>query len=431
MLTETEARELLQRAAATIEVRPGAPIDATASRTRRWAVPLVTAAAVVLALVIGFAIADRNDGASPSPAPPVPHVTAVPSVFAFDADSAERMLSGLGLRVTRETIRTCEYAGGRAVRTSPEAGAPISRGQAVRLFVTETASGADCPVADTLAWKVLDFANGRGPSPAFASRVVAYVNGQRTTLTGTEAADVRTWKQGTALAALTALTRQVSQYRDAEPYLAITTGTRSSTCGTSQGIPAELRGRRSYLMEIALPTAGADHTCHSANVYTERNGSIDAIVVRVSDGAPQRAEGHEVLPSAARIAAKFLAFARSERDRVPLGAQVKLFVGGELYNVIDHPEIRRNWTYSPCSGVRCDVHVLPFDKTRSANMRTVDAMPSCIQSEQGLTPAAAGAVNSVVLTEPGPEACFAASGVQLWFDDAGRIVAINLLTGQR
>ncbi len=59
-----------------------------------------------------------------------------------------------------------------------------------------------------MAWQLLDFANGRGAAPEFASTVYVYVNGSRTVLSGDEAADADSWAPDSALGLLAAATRQ-------------------------------------------------------------------------------------------------------------------------------------------------------------------------------------------------------------------------------
>lgn len=76
MLTEDQARDLLRRAAATIEVDPTAPLPVPVRS--RWLVPAVVAAAAVLAAVVG-GILVTSEGGEPRPDVLAPAPTTTPT----------------------------------------------------------------------------------------------------------------------------------------------------------------------------------------------------------------------------------------------------------------------------------------------------------------------------------------------------------------
>lgn len=142
---------------------------------------------------------DRTSDQAPTTGPTTPNdvtpaVGGIPSVFGYDANSAEKMLTERRLVVTRKPSYTC-LTSGRAVRTKPATGTRFGPGDTVTLFVTEPGPDSACPVPaeDALAWRLLDFANGRGPAPSFAAEVTVYVDGQLTTLTRDKATDPDSW----------------------------------------------------------------------------------------------------------------------------------------------------------------------------------------------------------------------------------------------
>lgn len=289
MLTESEARELLAEAAATIEVPPGEPVVRSPRRSR-YVLPAAAAAAVAV-LLVGVVVAlDRSDPSSPV-APTAPtgrHGSGVvPSVFGFDAASATRLLQDAGLTVETKDKQTCDTPG-RAVRTRPSAGTPVEPGDTVTLIVTKIPPAARCmPPADASAWELLDFANGRGPAPAFADEVSVYLNGKLTTLTGAEAADPSTWRNSRALGALAVASSEVQVVGDNEFWLTprLTIGSldpSTRVCG-GPAIPADLADPPPSGFVIAMPTdAPKSASPCTFGAVAKTDGRVDAIVVRSS-----------------------------------------------------------------------------------------------------------------------------------------------------
>ncbi len=287
MLTEIEARNLLARAAATIDVPPGAAIPTAHPRRRRWLAPTVAAAVAVLLIAGGAPL--LVDGPSPGRGPTTgpaasgngaPAIQRIPSVFGYDGEAAETMLTERGLKVSREEAYACRVPG-RAVRTNPAVGTRFRRGDHVTLFVTELDPRADCAIRlawEGLAWRLLDFANGRAAAPEFASTVDIYVNGTRSVLSGDEAADADSWGPDSALGLLAAATRHQDPGGGATPLLSVGTGRSSRFLCGGERLPSALADRRSLWLDVALPRDGIS-VCPLASIY-RTSGRIDALVLR-------------------------------------------------------------------------------------------------------------------------------------------------------
>lgn len=150
-------------AALRAAVLPPSPGD---RRTRLGAVAAGAVAVVGIGAVV--AITRPSD-------PPADRLGAdqVPSLFAYEVGDARTLLEERGLEVTLRPYRACEVLD-RVLATEPATGAHVDRGDAVTV-VTAVPAGLSC-LTDYIdredAWRLLDFAGGRGPAPAFADRVL-------------------------------------------------------------------------------------------------------------------------------------------------------------------------------------------------------------------------------------------------------------------
>jgi PASTA domain len=284
MLTESETRDLLAKAANTVEVAPGQPIE----KTPRTIWPVLAAAAAVVAIVgTSAALVGRtSDHTGPPAVDPTTAATSprtvlaadqIPSVFAYDADSAMRLLQSSGLRVTRKPDYRCGTTG-RATKTKPAVGTRFRPGDAVTLFVTQIPPNARCvePAAQDAAWEFLDFANGRGPAPAFAQEVTFYVDGERTgTLTAAEAADPANWG-GTS--AISEIREQTQVLQQANGFWATPTlSARGRGPKEGSAVPASVGDRPALRLSVDVPTDGIFHVPLTVDLY-RTDGRIDTVV---------------------------------------------------------------------------------------------------------------------------------------------------------
>lgn len=140
------------------------------SRRPRFGV-VVAGVTAVVALGVAVAVTRPDD-------PPVDRLDSdqLPSLFAYAAQDAQELLEDRGLDVTLRPYRACEVLD-RVLATEPAAGTRVDRGDPVTV-ITAVPAGLSC-LTDYIdredAWRLLDFANGRGPAPAFADRVLIRV----------------------------------------------------------------------------------------------------------------------------------------------------------------------------------------------------------------------------------------------------------------
>jgi hypothetical protein len=288
MLTEDEVRDLLRRAGETVEIDPTAPIAFDSPARRRWiAAGAVVAVAAALTLVFSLAGGDGPDsspGPSGTPDQVRLDVDQVPSVFGMPAEVAVATLQDHGLTVSTVLQDTCQEVDGRALRTDPATGTRFTSGAAVTLYAAREPANARCAHEDrTLAWQLLDFANGWGPAPAFAESLDLYVDGAGpVTVTPGQAADPGVWGEPSALTELEKATgwlretaRDQGLYYDT-PVLAVRYDRfdpESSTGSGCGGTPlADLTTAPTFSLEIDIPTDGIFHCPLRIDVYSEDTG---------------------------------------------------------------------------------------------------------------------------------------------------------------
>ena len=444
MLTENEARELMTAAAATIDVPPAAPIERRPTR-RPW-VAVTAAASAALAVVAVAALATRQDApdvSTPGPQRETPTVTPldpnrIPSVFAYDGVSAERLLEAMGLHVRVVPRYTCDTPG-RAVETRPAGGTRFEPGDKVKLVVTEPPPNARCaaaPAPDAFAWELLDFANARGPAPAFAPQVTTYVNGRGRTLSATEAANLDSWDPGSALDVLAQETRRVALVNN-QSYLgkALITARDPGShlgCGDTD-LPPDLAARPSIAGRITELGMGINLNCVSFNVFTT-DGRIDALVVRFfppEQVEPEPEPAPDVTPELQRIAQRFIAFARGNGSPPAFAESVQLHLGDAYQRILSAEEATRPESWDVCA-------VYADTPCPMSALRTVGAFQyrpaihgkfaaDCTERLGGAP--LPSAEELVVLSVPEPATCRDDWVVEIGIDDAGQIVWVNLLLG--
>lgn len=157
--------------------------------------PLGLLALAAALVVVGVAVALTR------PDPPLPdrlRSDQVPSLFGYDDADARALLEDRGLRVHVEPFRACEVAG-RVVGSDPPAGTPYDDGDPITVYASVPADVAcltDYQDRAT-AWQLIDFADGRGPAPAFTGRIFVYPgDGPPVILDRTAAEDPAAWPAG-------------------------------------------------------------------------------------------------------------------------------------------------------------------------------------------------------------------------------------------
>ncbi|WP_323792470.1 hypothetical protein [Nocardioides sp.] len=144
--------------------------------------------------------------------------TLVPSVFAYDVDTATRTLEDAGYRVTVEATDACEPRG-LALSSDPQAGSEHGRGREV-LLRSAIPAGPACLAIYRFrseAWMFVAFTRG-GAAPPFAREVRVYVDGVPSTrLDEGVATDLSAWDD--ILAPVERVATQLAPHRerDASP----------------------------------------------------------------------------------------------------------------------------------------------------------------------------------------------------------------------
>ncbi|MFL6061256.1 MAG: PASTA domain-containing protein [Marmoricola sp.] len=423
MLTETEARELLQTAAGTIDVRAGQPIIAP-PRTR-WVAPVVAAAAVLVAVVVGFLVVRDDGGTSPArPVPtPIPVIPTpngrIPSVFAYDATSAIELLKGLGLKVAGVSVDAACESPGRALRTEPPVGSRIVPGQAVTLFYSRPSQALGCPLghpSDAIAWRILDYANGRGADPGFSDDAQFLLNG-----TPTDSAQ--------ALSALATLTREggvLDPHQD--PVLAMFTQNGARTC--EERLPPGVTGPTSYAFRIGFVHADLAFRCPSAMVYLNRYGRIDGLSV-IAEPALLQTVDEAADPDAVALAARLLKFANASGTRFPGNETVRLYSDGVFWNSLTGPEAEDRDNYSLCSGLgppQCTPSYLDAMDLARGGYEVKPTLPTCFDPKRIVGPGRGNGSKTAYIMSPSTTACRAGWAIELRYDSPDKLYAVNTLS---
>lgn len=184
MLQEDEARRLLELAGRTVPDAEPRALPRPPAPRRGLMVALVAATVAALVGTTWVVLHDRGHRPDSAPAPS-DGVTPghVPSVFGYPRDGAVALLERHGYRVQLRDTPGCDV--GRPMKTAPTPGSALAPGGTVTLFIAATFANTDCRYGEAVlgaAWKFVDFANGRGPAPAFTGSVRVFVDGRQTAL---------------------------------------------------------------------------------------------------------------------------------------------------------------------------------------------------------------------------------------------------------
>ena len=433
MITETEARELLARAAETIEVPPSAPLVLAPPKRPRWIAPVAAAAAIAAAVGAGVVLVhhqDRPDQPGPvAPTPTLdPYAGHIPPVFSYDGTAAQRMLENRGLVVGRKVVTNHCEAPGRALRTVPDVGFPVSPGDRITLYVSGPLVNA-CNPPTLLAWRILDFANGRGPEPSLAEGAEFYVNGERSSLATIAEFLVR--RNASLLNAGTPVL-QARYLKSPQPCSYFDSDGKQ----VNPPFPQKFVGRRSYWMDVVVPMDGIDFTCHSTNVFVNADGAIDAIVVDASPfllepskPAPTRVPDRRFLPAPA---AHFINFAKGWMKHPGFADIVKLYNDGSLVRSMDRHRAQDASAYGLCPGSahpdQCGLSPIQLIRQLS-KAPTVSERADCFDST-AILPHRSGH-GTLLITDAQVPPCESSWVVQLEYNARNEIVAINEFEGPK
>ena len=199
MLTEDQARDLLQRAAATIEVATDAA-PAPAAGRQRWGRAVLAAAVIaVLVATVGIAVLLRDDddrAKAADPATPLAEVR-IPSLLGYTRPEARVELERLGLRaeIVGEAGRYCSVLADPVLGTTPDPGTVVPAGSTVVLKGAGPGGpAAECEYGAGVGEVLLRFARGLGPAPVAPTGVTVRTDEGRVHLATAEARDPASWK---------------------------------------------------------------------------------------------------------------------------------------------------------------------------------------------------------------------------------------------
>jgi hypothetical protein len=470
--TEEETRQLLARAAGTIDVDVTTPMTLTGlpePRPRRWPV-LAAAAAVLAAAGGGFLVAQQlgDEGPGPADGPVVEGEHAIgdgqmPAVIGMSISEARKLLESRGLEVTARQDNASCAPDGTVVLTEPAVGATVAPGDRVLLSATNAQArevgieplGRPCGKREFAVWKLIRFARGLEAAPDFTPELTLSVrDGETRTITGDEAVDPQNWTICDANAchsALAAVTEMVSRpsygaavpgWRYSSPYLMVQDLSIGSdepwTCPLSgqAGATPEWEGSFAIYLDPPDSIAGCESvTPPVVGVRLERGAiaEVALLATRAADAdLVDRAEA-ERDAQLEETAAAFVAWARGEGPAPEFADRVRLLQGGSppfgAQTWLRDPTDR--WLYSMCSGLppgRCGMDPIYQLDHYEGPVVPARGRALCVEGTADLPPYLADRATEdlVRLTKPEPPTCEQDLPVELWIDDDGLIYAVNL-----
>ena len=439
MLTDDEARRLLQHAGETVTVDPIRTLPEPPRRPR-WPV-LVAAAAVVAIAVTSVVIADRDGSApDPAPAPPGPTSVQVPSVLGYQQAEAIRTLTDAGFIVSSKPVPGCETAG-TVHGTEPAAGTDLDPDSKVVLQVSDGAPDAFCVVSD-LGWQLLAFADDRGPAPELADTVHLYYPSRGpVTITREQAADPETWRMcrdgATCPSFLARLSEAAHRFYPTEVdgrtvYKSPSFSIGSAPCRIAS-TPAELRGSAMTNVEVVPP---GDKHCgedFGLEVYVDGDGAISAVVFRSGPRIPIGTPLEGEPTSIEDLAHQFDAFARGHGDLPPIGDEVDLYVGNAFTGFVTKDSATDRKAWATCTeigtyaGRDCPFSPLEVLRDRGGSVAVVDNPDTtCLATFLHAEPRIGSDSVAIVPTRT-PPGCVGQFAVQLFVNDDGELIAVDLL----
>ncbi|RNL64357.1 hypothetical protein EFK50_07465 [Nocardioides marmoriginsengisoli] len=127
------------------------------------------------------------------------------------------------------------------------------------------------------------------------------------------------------------------------------------------------------------------------------------------------------------VADRFIAFARGTRDGFPVGTALRLYQDGTPVRTLSAVEARQRASYRDCGDEHCAFSAVRRIRgvAEKPALRRSPRVPACLLRRSPALPTAGTGGSRSLLVSDVDAPC--AWGVRLWLDDAGRIVAIDLL----
>lgn len=231
-------------------------------RSRLWTLIAVVTVAI-LAVGLGWGWRQQPDAR-------------VPSVFAYDVDTATDALEDAGYRVTVETADACEPRG-LALGSQPPAGSVHDRGEEV-LLRSAIPAGPSCLSIYGFrsdAWEFVAFVRG-GAAPPFARQVRVYVDGVLAARLDDGAASDRASWDG-VLAPLEAVSSGLAPTANGMPRIVVDSLVPpAALCGVEN--PAALADRIALRVSVDPSPDGDEALCPvTADLYDDDLNLIEAV----------------------------------------------------------------------------------------------------------------------------------------------------------
>lgn len=451
-LSESDARALLERAAATIDVEPAAPVTLTGlpePRARHWPAAVAAAAAVLL-VVTGAVLINRHRASAPDTTvtgPVVEHAYhygrhRMPSLFGYTSAEAERLLEARGLRVRVAMEPTICNVPGQVLRADPPQGDPVSKGTVVHLSVAMDGNqtlppphGGTCGGEPgwRKVWGLIRFARGLGPAPAFADTVTARVRSDTTVLSSTTLSAASAARPGdwatcghagchSALAGVAQMATALPERVNGIPPVPYINARYEDPC-TPNAVP----GSGLWLWQ-EIPTDGRFCPTSRVAITQDSHGRITGVTYYVPPSRAARQKPPAVDPVRAVAARRFVAWARGRRQPPSFAPRVRDLLAGQRYPRLplwnNTPTNPRSW--EECSGallVRCQAGPLAAIRRQSGPLGVHGAGSLC--AGEGILPK--GYPPGPDLIVLAPRSSCPHMEVDLWIDAKGAIHAVDLV----
>ncbi|GAB2973020.1 PASTA domain-containing protein [Nocardioides montaniterrae] len=477
-LPEDAARDLLAKAAATIDVDPGSPLTLTglpAPTHRRWPAVLAAAAAVAIVVSSVTLLVDRNER-SVDPALPTPVESAhpigpdqMPAVIGMPATEARRILEDRGLTVVSRRDNTTCAPDGTVVMTRPSVGAAITKGRTVFLSLAWPEMPTDgppplgrslCAGTQTAAvWQLLRFATYDDPAPAFAPNVLVRVDGAGHTVAGADLRRSEAWQvcaSGGCHSPLGALAEMATRtwsgpsphVRYTSPYISIWPASEAAAdlplCdGFTELADAPAK---TYAIWRRTPDQMSDD-CPTPPLITvtldaqNRIAQVDLVRAATSAGVADEQSGAQADARRAAAATRFVAWVRGQGSAPDFAPKVEQLAYDQSVRVVSRKEAadRSSWQH-PCSGLVITTAscLIPdplavLQEAPESVVQTDTRATYCTHPFADLPAELRSSADQdlVRLDQPEPRDCRDAYAIELWIDATGEIYAVNVAVAPR
>lgn len=185
------------------------------------------------------------------------------------------------------------------------------------------------------------------------------------------------------------------------------------------------------LVVVALLTCalavGCGATASDAEVASDRDSLSDT-----GSKPPGQPTNDSADSDGSRVARLFVAFAQGETDGLPVDTPVVLYLGNSEQRTIPDGKSDRRSQWRLCDEYAqhaCPMSALDVVASTPGEVLIGDSVTSTCLETLAEPAGKTGGSHQVVLSPPEPKTCADDYAVQIWTNDVGQIVAVNLLLG--